>query len=131
MSTCESHLQRPISSRRLAVPCAVALFAVTTVHILDGPASLSDVPYIGVLELALAAVCVPVAVTLLVSPSRQLWIAAATVTVIALGFYLASRVVGLPGSTDDIGNWSQTLGAVNVLAELAVLATAAKALKHR
>jgi hypothetical protein len=98
---------------------------VALVHLVDGPGSLSDVPYIGVLELALTAALVPLAVMLLVSPVRALWQTIGAVTVLALVVYVASRTVGLPGSTDDIGNWLQTLGALNVVSELSVLALVA------
>ncbi len=37
------------------------------------------------------------------------------------GCSVLSRTTGLPGSTDDIGNWSQMLGAVNLLTEAALI----------
>jgi hypothetical protein len=107
----------------------VSLLVVALVHLIDGPTSLSDVPYIGVLELALTAALVPLAVMLLVRPIRALWETVGALTLLALVVYVASRTVGLPGSTDDIGNWLQTLGAVNVVSELSVLALVALALR--
>jgi hypothetical protein len=41
-----------------------------------------------------------------------------------------SRTTG-PGSTDDIGNWSQMLGVVNILTETALIALAANVLRRR
>jgi hypothetical protein len=116
------------SSRRAAVPAALALMGVAIVHVLDGPGSLQDTFYIGALELALTAACVPLAIVLLVQPTRLAWASAAALTALALALYVASRTVGLPGSTDDIGNWGQTLGVINVATELVVIALAARVL---
>jgi hypothetical protein len=86
--------------------------------------------YIGVLELALAAACLPLAILLLVRPSRPLWDTALALNAAALVAYVASRTIGLPGSTDDIGNWIQTLGVISILAECTVLAPALSALRR-
>jgi hypothetical protein len=117
--------------RRVAPVAAAGLLAVGVVHLIDGPGTLSDQAYIGVLELLLAAASVPVAVMLLVRPVRTLWQFAGAVTLIALLCFVASRTIGLPGSTDDIGDWSQTLGVVNVAVELLVLGAVAVGLSGR
>lgn len=124
-------LSSPPLSRRLAVPAALGLLAVALVHVLDGPGSLSDQPYVGVLELALAAACVPLAVLLLMRPVRLLWHASGALCTAALLVYAASRTLGLPGSTDDIGNWFPTLGVLNVGFEAAVIAFAGLVLCRR
>jgi len=118
-------------SRALAAPAAFALLAVAAVHLVDGPGSLSDQFYIGALELALAIACVPLAVALLACPLPALWHAAGALCSAALLMFVASRTVGLPGSTDDIGNWGQLLGVVNVLFEVLVVGLAAAALRRR
>lgn len=121
----------PNSNRILAVLAAAGLLGVAVVHVIDGPGSLTDTPYVGVLELALAALAVPVAVMLVVQPLRALWRVAGVATVAALAAYLLSRTVGLPDATDDVGNWSQTLGVVSVVIEAAVLGIVAVALRRR
>lgn len=124
-----SLLSRPAIGRSLAVPAVVALAAVCVVHLLDGPGSLSDQFYIGGLELALAVACVPVSMLLLMRPTRAIWVTALALNVLAMVAFLASRTVGLPGSTDDIGNWTQTLGMVNLLSEGALIAIALVAVR--
>lgn len=131
MNTLTSRLSRPLGSRTLAVPGALALVAVAVVHLLDGPGSLSDVFYVGALELALSAACVPLALILVMRPTCEAWLPVAALIWAALGFYVASRTVGLPGSSDDIGNWGQTLGVVNLATELSALAIATLALARR
>jgi hypothetical protein len=123
-----SRLSRPAVGRSLAPAAAIALIGVAVVHLLDGPGSLTDVPYIGALELALAAACAPLALLLLMRPTRSLWVSALTLNVAAMSAFLLSRTVGLPGSFDDIGNWTQTLGVLNLLSEAALISLALVAL---
>jgi hypothetical protein len=107
------------------VPAAAGLVAVAVVHLLDGPGSLNEHFYVGALELALVAACAPLALMLFTRPVRLFWHAAGALCTAALLVYIASRTVGLPGSTDDIGNWFQMLGVLNVVFEAAVIALAA------
>jgi hypothetical protein len=118
-------------ARSCALFTAAGFTGIAVVHLIDGPGSLSYELYIGVLELALAAASVPLAIALVIRPVRDLWIAASALAWLALGFYLASRGTGLPGSTADTGNWGQTLGATNIATEVATIALAAWALRHR
>jgi NADH:ubiquinone oxidoreductase subunit 4 (subunit M) len=108
----------------LAALTAVALVTVTVIHLIDGPGSLSDQAYVGVLELCLAAACAPLAILLVMWPSRGVWDTALALNVAALAVFLASRTIGLPGSTDDVGNWSQLLGVFNMAAEAMVITAA-------
>lgn len=131
MSSLRLSLSTPPLSRRIAIPAALGLLAVAAVHLIDGPGSLSDQFYIGALELALAAACVPLAVLLVTRPVRLFWHAAGALCTAALLVYVASRTTGLPGSTDDIGNWFQSLGVLNVVFEAAVIALAALVVRHQ
>lgn len=121
MSTIAAHLSRPATSRRPALMAAAGLGLVALIHLLDGPGSLEESSAIGLLELALAAATVPLAIALVVCPARDVWIAAGALCWAALGFYVASRTIGLFGMTDDIGNWFTPLGVLNVVSELAVV----------
>lgn len=125
MSSLRLSLSAPPVSRLVAVPAALGLLAVALVHLIDGPGSLPDQFYVGALELGLAAASVPLAVLLLTRPVCLFWHAAGALCTAALLGYIASRTTGLPGSTDDIGNWFQALGVLNMLLEAAVIALAA------
>jgi len=129
MNTLLTHLDRPWISRPLAALAAVALAGVAVVHLIDGPGSFQDAEYVGVLELALAAAATVTAIALIVGPVRDIWLSAAILTSAALIAYIASRTVGLPGSTDDIGNWGQTLGIVSMAVESVVVLLAVGALR--
>jgi hypothetical protein len=131
MTTLLGRLDHPAIACRCALLTAAGLTGVAVVHLIDGPGSLSYELYIGVIELALAAASVPLAIALAIRPVRDLWIAASALAWLALGFYLASRSIELPGSTAEIGNWGQTLGITNMATEVAAIALAAWALRHR
>jgi hypothetical protein len=130
IDTALAHLERPAVARRAAVPAAVMLLAIAIVHLIDGPSSLSDLFYIGALELALTAACVPLAIALIVRPTRELWFASAGVVAFALLLYVLSRTIGLPGASDDIGNWGEVLGLLNIATETALIALTCWALTH-
>jgi hypothetical protein len=115
-------------ARPLAPFAALALLGVCAVHLLDGPHSVQDQAYLGVLELLLAVACVPLAVLLLIEPIRATWDVALALNLLALLVFVTSRTVGLPGSTGDIGNWSPLLGVLNMVAEGSVIGIAALAL---
>lgn len=68
-------LQAVPASRRAALLTAIMLIGTAVVHLIDGPGSLNDTFYVGALELALAAACVPLALVLIVQPARAVWIA--------------------------------------------------------
>lgn len=131
MSRLHPVLTHPAAHRRAGLVTALLLAAVGVVHLIDGPASLSDMLYVGVLELALVAAVVPLAVLLCTRPLPAFWHTAGALCTLALAVFVASRTIGLPGSTDDIGNWGQTLGLVNIGTELAVIALAAYAVLRR
>jgi hypothetical protein len=123
-TTISSHLAGPAVHRRLAALGALGLLGIAAVHLVDGPGSLQDTPYVGVLELSLAVVCVPLAAMMLSRPLQAIWRLCGAVTLLGLLAFVASRTVGLPSATDDIGNWLQPLGMLNLVTELGVLGAA-------
>jgi hypothetical protein len=125
MASLRHFLSAPPLCRPVSILAGLGLLAIAVVHLIDGPGSLSDQFYIGALELALAGACVPLAVLLITRPVRLFWHATGALCSAALLVYVASRTTGLPGSTDDIGNWFQFLGVLNVVFEAAVIALAA------
>jgi hypothetical protein len=126
-----SALSRPAIGRSLTIPAVAALAGVCVVHLLDGPGSLSDQFYVGALELALAVACAPLAVMLLMRPTRSVWRIALVLNLAAMAVFVLSRTTGLPGSTEDIGNWSQLLGGVNLLTEATLIGLATFVMRPR
>jgi hypothetical protein len=74
--------------------------------------------YVGLMIASLAT-----AGWVLFTRSRTALLAAAAVAASALVGYVVNRTVGMPGATDDIGNWTEPLGLASLFVEGAVVAS--------
>ena len=99
------------------------LAAVVAIHATELAGKTSEVPYLGAGYVALIAGAVLAIVMLSVGDPRAWRLAAVTAGATLVG-YIMSRTTGLPGSRDDIGNWSETLAVWAMVAEIGVLAIA-------
>ena len=106
----------------------VGLLAIALIHFLDFFDTIKTHPYVGVLFMALIAGCLAAAATLLGRRPRRAWMLTAAVAAAPFLGYVLSRSVGLPGATDDIGNWTQPLGLAAVFVEFLVVAISLRAL---
>jgi hypothetical protein len=95
----------------------VGLLGIALIHFLDAFGKFKETPYVGVLYILLMGVALMASVILLRTDSRNAWsIAAAAAGLTFLG-YVISRTVGLPGATDDVGNWLEPLGVASLWVE--------------
>jgi hypothetical protein len=115
-------LPAPISEATARLLGALAVFAVGLIHILDAVGTYHSTRWIFWSYIALIAVAVPAAMSLLHWSSPLAWTAAATVAVGPLVAYLWSRTIGLPGDAPDVGNWLCTLGMAALFVESSLLA---------
>ncbi|HTC82321.1 MAG TPA: hypothetical protein VK848_12375 [Acidimicrobiia bacterium] len=99
---------------------AVGLAGVGLIHLLDVIDKFHETAYIGGLYLALIAASLVAARHLILVGDQRSWIAAGGLAVAAFLAYAVSRTVGLPASTDDIGNWAEPLGMASLFVEGAV-----------
>jgi hypothetical protein len=90
-------------------------------HIPLVPAHLEEAPYVGWGFIVLSAVCIVLAVWILVADGVAVWLLSAAVCLAAVVAFRASRTIGLPQIRDDIGNWSDPLGFPAVLSETGVV----------
>ncbi|MEH3052849.1 MAG: hypothetical protein PGN13_02435 [Patulibacter minatonensis] len=118
----------PVDDPAVRATLVVGLLGTALVHVIDGIGKWSEVRYEFWLFMALVVGCVALAGGFLFTRSRLLLPATLGLIVPAFIAYVLSRTTGLPQSTDDIGNWTEPIGVVNVFVELAVLAVAAPAL---
>ena len=94
-----------------------ALAGIAVIHVLQLPDAFSEAGYLG--ALFVAAVVASVALAMLIARTgdpRAVEAAGALAGLILLG-YLISRTVGLPAATDDVGEWTEPLGLVSMVAE--------------
>jgi hypothetical protein len=102
-----------------------ALMAIAFIHVLQLPAAFAAIGYLGALFIAAIAAAVVLAAVLARTSDDRAWAAAGGLAGLILLCYVISRSVGLPGFTDDVGDWSEALGLASMVVEsLAVVLTA-------
>jgi predicted neutral ceramidase superfamily lipid hydrolase len=106
----------------------VGVLAIALLHFLDLFDTIKSQAYIGVLYMVLIAACFVAASGLLGRRPRRAWMLAAAVAAVPFLAFVVSRSVGLPGATDDIGNWTEPLGVASLFVEFLVVAISLRAL---
>lgn len=93
------------------------------IHSTELASKVDEVQYLGAGYVALIAASL-IAIVMLAVGDRRRWVLAGLTAGSTLLGYVLTRTVGLPGSTDDIGNWSEPLAVWAMVAELAVVVIA-------
>jgi hypothetical protein len=106
----------------------IGLLGVALIHLLDVIGKISDTPYIGVMYILLMIGSVLLAFALLHTGRPVAWMAAATLAGLTLIGFILSRTTGLPGSSDDVGNWKEGLGLASMFVETGVILVSGYAL---
>jgi len=96
----------------------MALIGVAVIHLMDAPDKFEEVPYIGVLFVALIVASLLLAEVLIRHDDLRAWLAAGALGAATIVGYTLSRSVGLPGEGgEEIGNWREALGLASLLVE--------------
>jgi hypothetical protein len=109
----------------------VGLAGIALIHLLDAPGQFEGTSYLGWMYVALIVGCILVGGALVRSSDPRAWTAAGGLALSVIVGYTLSRTTGLPGSTDDIGNWGEQLGMASLFVEGAVVGVSAFALRER
>lgn len=114
------------------VVAAAGLVGTAYIHLEELSGKFAEVPYLGVGYALLSIACV-VTIVLIAARNRIGWYIGGAVALATLVGFVLTRTVGLPASTDDIGNWSEPIGTWSLIAEgvVVVAATAVIALHLR
>lgn len=107
----------------------VGLLGVGLIHLLNLPGTMHETPYIGWLTIGVVVGSLVAAAMLVHRPARIAWSAAIVVTASTAIAFVVSRTVGLPLATDDIGNWSESLGLASLFVEGVGVCAAAWAIR--
>jgi len=108
---------------------ALMAVAVAAVHVADqgGVTAMADPAWVGwgyrLIEVGgvLTALILLLPRQAWLQPAWLGWAAGALLGAAPFLAYIASRTVGVPGNTDDVGNWSDWLGTVSLLVEAALV----------
>ncbi len=120
-----------LSVARRAV-AAMLLLGIALIHVIDVKDKFEEVPYIGVLFLALIATSLILAVLMMRSDDPMIWLAAAGLAGSTIIGYVLSRSTGLPGEGGaEVGNWWESLGLASLFVEGAVVLLAGMRLTER
>ena len=104
-----------------SVAVLIGLSGIIVTHVLDLPGKLSETPYLGVLYIGLIIAAVVLMQRIITKGDRTTFLASAALGALVLLGYIVNRTVGMPGATDDIGNWLEPLGIVAILSEVLVI----------
>jgi hypothetical protein len=115
------HEQQVAGARLLTI---VGLAGIGVIHLLDSVETFHETRWLFWAYVALMAATVVVGGALLHRPGVRGLQAAALLALMPLAGFILSRTTGLPGSDDDIGNWTDPLGLASLWVEGAVLLTA-------
>jgi hypothetical protein len=99
---------------------AVGLFGIALIHFIDLFDKFKETPYLGGLYVALIVGCLVAARRLILVGDSTAWLLAGGLAALTLLAYAISRSIGLPASTDDIGNWTEPLGLASLFVEGAI-----------
>lgn len=113
------------------IAAIVGLGGTAYIHLAEMSDKFSEVPYLGI-GYGLLSIACAISIYLLVRGDRRGWLlGGATCLATFIGFVL-TRTVGLPASTDDVGNWSESIGTWSLVFEgLVVVLTATVLGLHR
>jgi len=114
---------------RISVVAAIVVAAVAHIPVIAP--HLEEAPYMGVLFIALTAVCLTLGAAIATTNATWAYQSAAGVCGAAVLAYAATRLVAFPQLADDVGNWFEPLGVVSVISESAVVVFALLALHRR
>lgn len=110
---------------------ALALVVTAATHIPLIKMHLEEAPYIGWLFILLSVASLALALLIVIADSKAVWLAGGVVAFAAVLAFFASRTIGLPQISDDIGNWTEALSYPAVAAEAIAAAVAYVALRPR
>jgi hypothetical protein len=99
----------------------VGLLTVAIVHILDLHDTLEETPLVGYGYFVLIAVSLASAAVLMTVVDQRIWALVGLIAAGALLAYVLSRTVGIPGDSDDVGNWNCALGTTAISTEAAIV----------
>ncbi|MGH3671361.1 MAG: hypothetical protein ACRDSH_12110 [Pseudonocardiaceae bacterium] len=109
---------------------ALGCLAVTVIHVTDqGSLPGSKGPeYVQIGYYLLEVAWILAAMLLLLNRAKAGWFLSLGVAAGPILGYMLSRGPGLPGYTDDIGNWTEPLGVISLAVEGVLLVLAASCL---
>ena len=121
-------LTDPASDATARAVGVVGFGAIALIHVLDLQAKIHETPYLAVAYLALVLGMLVAGFDLIRGHTRRGWLVGGVLAAATFAGYSVNRTWGLPGATDDIGNWLEPLGLASLFVEASVALLAGWAL---
>jgi hypothetical protein len=110
---------------------ATSLLAAAIAHVPVTPEHLKEAPYMGVAFIAFSVAATLLAVAVAATDRPLLYGATMGLCAAAIFVYAMTRMVAFPQLSDDVGNWSETLGVISVATEMIALVASGLAIVAR
>jgi len=88
----------------------IGLLASSLIHVLDLPGKWAETRYLGIGYVLVIAASLVLAEVISTRNDKRALYASALLSIAVLSGFIIDRTVGLPGATQDIGNWTEPLG---------------------
>jgi hypothetical protein len=108
------HLTHQLTRR---VATILGLAGIAVIHLLDLPGKFAETPYLAWAYLGMILACAILIERIATNPKNADYLAAAGVAASVLAGFVVNRTVGMPGATEDIGNWLEPLGFLSLFVE--------------
>jgi hypothetical protein len=109
------------SATMRSVALMIGLVGIITVHVMDLPGKMAEVPYIGFLYIGIILAAGFLIHRIISGATRNDFLAAAALAAAVIVVYVVNRTLGMPGAVGDIGNWWEPLGFLSVVIEAWVI----------
>ena len=114
----------PRVAPRWRAAAALGLAAIAVLHVAAAGDEWADARWVFWSFMALAGVCLAVGARLTLGLDRWARPAVLSLALAPIAGYVLSRTTGLPGATDDIGDWANPLGIATLAVESALVVLA-------
>jgi hypothetical protein len=121
----------PRIAPRWRAAAGLGLIAIAVLHVAAAGGEWEDARWLFWAFMALAGVSAAVAARLTLGLDRWARPVVLGLALAPIAGYVLSRTTGLPGATDDVGDWADPLGIATLAVEAALVALAAAAPRHR
>ena len=116
MTKNREQLRGLLNTRRFST--TIGLAGLAAVHIMDLPGKWTETPYLAFGYIGIIVMAGLLIERLLKSGQAFDYLASAGLALAVIAGFIVNRTVGMPGATDDIGNWFEPLALLSLFVEV-------------
>ena len=116
MTKNREQLRGLLNTRRFAT--TIGLAGLAAVHIMDLPGKWAETQYLAFGYIGIIVMAGLLIERLLKSGQAFDYLASAGLALAVIAGFIVNRTVGMPGATDDIGNWFEPLALLSLFVEV-------------